>query len=97
MRRLIPALLVVIAAVVVWGALVAPSVSRDGLRGDITATLFYVANWHFISTSTYFASDGVASPLEHMWSLAVEEQFYLVWPLLLVVTATRRADSRGGA
>ena len=64
-----------------------PSFSRDGLRGDITATLFYVANWHFISTSTYFANDGVASPLQHMWSLAVEEQFYLVWPLLLLVTA----------
>ena len=86
MRRLIPALLVLIGAVVAWGALVAPSLSRDGLRSDITATLFYVANWHFISTSTYFANDGVASPLQHMWSLAVEEQFYLVWPLVLVVT-----------
>ena len=62
MRRLIPALLVVIAAVLAWGAFVAPAVSRDGLRSDITATLFYVANWHFISTSTYFASDGVAEP-----------------------------------
>ena len=87
MRRLIPALLVVIAAVLAWGAFFAPAMSRDGLRGDITATLFYVANWHFISTSTYFASDGVASPLQHMWSLAVEEQFYLVWPLLLALTA----------
>ena len=87
MRRLIPALLVVLGVVVGWGAVVAPSVSRDGLRGDITATLFYVANWHFISASTYFASDGVASPLQHMWSLAVEEQFYLVWPLLLGLTA----------
>ncbi len=87
MRRLIPALLVVLGAVLAWSAVFAPSVSRDGLRGDITATLFYVANWHFISTSTYFASDGVPSPLQHMWSLAVEEQFYLVWPLLLGLTA----------
>ena len=86
MRRLIPALLVLLGVVVAWGTLVAPSLSRDGLRSDITATLFYVANWHFISTSTYFANDGVASPLQHMWSLAVEEQFYLVWPLLLVGT-----------
>ena len=85
MRRLLPALLVLIGVVLAWGAVVAPSFSRDGLRGDITATLFYVANWHFISTSTYFANDGVASPLQHMWSLAVEEQFYLVWPLLLLV------------
>lgn len=86
MRRLIPALLVVIGVVVAWGAVVAPSVSRDGLRSDVTATLFYVANWHFISTSTYFANDGAASPLQHMWSLAIEEQFYLVWPLLLLAT-----------
>jgi peptidoglycan/LPS O-acetylase OafA/YrhL len=87
LRRLLPALLVVIGALVAWGAVVAPVVSRDGLRGDITATLFYVANWHFISTSSYFASDGVPSPLEHMWSLAVEEQFYLVWPVLLALVA----------
>jgi peptidoglycan/LPS O-acetylase OafA/YrhL len=87
LRRLLPALLVLIGVLVGWGAVAAPVVSRDGLRNDITATLFYIANWHFISTSTYFASDGVASPLEHMWSLAVEEQFYLVWPLLLALTA----------
>jgi peptidoglycan/LPS O-acetylase OafA/YrhL len=87
LRRLLPALLVLMAVVVGWAALVAPPVSRDGLRGDITATLFYVANWHLITTSTYFASDGAPSPLEHMWSLAIEEQFYLVWPLLLLVVA----------
>ena len=86
LRRLIPALLAVVGVVLAWSALVAPAMSRDGLRGDISATLFYVANWHFVSTSTYFASDGVASPLEHMWSLAVEEQFYLVWPLVLGLT-----------
>ena len=85
LRRLLPAVLVLMGVMVAWGALVAPAVSRDGLRGDITGTLFYVANWHFIATSTYFAGDGVPSPLEHTWSLAVEEQFYLVWPLLLLV------------
>jgi peptidoglycan/LPS O-acetylase OafA/YrhL len=84
MRRLIPALIVLICGVVAWGAISAPSLARDGLRGDITSTLFYVANWHFIATSTYFVDDGAASPLQHMWSLAVEEQFYLVWPLLLL-------------
>jgi peptidoglycan/LPS O-acetylase OafA/YrhL len=96
LRRLMPALLVLMGVMVGWAALVAPAVSRDGLRGDITATLFYVANWHFITTSTYFASNGVPSPLEHMWSLAVEEQFYLVWPLLLlvVVLLVRRPSRR---
>jgi len=86
-RRLVPALLALVAVVVCWAAVVAPAGQRDGLRSDITASLFYVANWHFISTSTYFASDGVPSPLQHIWSLAVEEQFYLVWPLVLVAIA----------
>jgi peptidoglycan/LPS O-acetylase OafA/YrhL len=86
-RRLIPALVPVVGLVLVWSAAVAPPVSRDALRGDITSTLFYVANWHFIATSTYFAGDGVASPLQHIWSLGVEEQFYLLWPLLLGLVA----------
>ena len=86
-RRLVPALLPVVGALLVWGAVFAPSVLRDRLRGDIASTLFYFANWHFISTSTYFTSDGTVSPLEHMWSLGVEEQFYLVWPLLLALVA----------
>jgi peptidoglycan/LPS O-acetylase OafA/YrhL len=99
LRRLLPGVLALIAAMVVWGAAFAPAVSRDRLRGDITATLFYVANWHFVSTSTYFASDGTRSPLEHMWSLAVEEQFYFVWPLLLVVVTVivRRPRARVAA
>ena len=86
-RRLVPALLPVVTVVLVWGAVIVPSVSRDRLRGDIASTLFYFANWHFISTSTYFANDGVVSPLEHMWSLGVEEQFYIAWPILLAVVA----------
>src|ERR1700704_2831433 len=61
-RRLIPALVPVIVLTVIWGASFAPAVTRDGLRGDITSTLLYFANWHFIATSSYFASDGVASP-----------------------------------
>jgi len=95
LRRLIPGLLALMVVVVAWGALAAPSVLRDHLRGDITATLFYVANWHFVSASSYFASDGTQSPLEHMWSLAVEEQFYLVWPILLALVAVAARQPRG--
>jgi peptidoglycan/LPS O-acetylase OafA/YrhL len=82
-RRLVPALVPVVVAMLVWGAVFAPAVLRDRLRADIASTLFYFANWHFIASSSYFASDGVRSPLEHMWSLALEEQFYVLWPLLL--------------
>ena len=84
-RRLAPALVVSVMAVIAWGALVAPALVRDGLRSDITSTLAYVANWHFISSSGYFAATANESPLEHMWSLAVEEQFYLAWPIALFV------------
>jgi peptidoglycan/LPS O-acetylase OafA/YrhL len=95
-RRLLPAVLVMVTAIVVWGALFAPKTQRDALRIDVIATLLNSANWRFISSSSYFAGDGVVSPLEHTWSLAVEEQFYLFWPILLalavmgVVAARRR-------
>jgi peptidoglycan/LPS O-acetylase OafA/YrhL len=82
-RRLAPALIVALTAMIVWGSLEASMTVRDSLRGDITATLAYVANWHFIASSSYFEATGEESPLQHMWSLAVEEQFYVLWPLIL--------------
>ena len=55
------------------------------LRGDVVAALTYVTNWYLIfSQQSYFEQAGRPSPLRHLWSLAVEEQFYLLWPLLLV-------------
>ncbi len=83
--RLMPASLLVIAVVVGWGVLAAPAYQRPSLGADALWSLLYVANWRFISSSSYFANDGTQSPLQHVWSLAVEEQFYLGWPLLLVL------------
>jgi len=61
------------------------SVDLPGLRGDGLATVFYVANWHSIlAHQSYFAQFSAPSPLQHTWSLAIEEQFYFLWPLILL-------------
>ena len=95
-RRLLPALAIVMLTVAVVTLLTATDSQKIALRADLLSTAFYVGNWHFIQTSSYFASTGGESPLLHTWSLAIEEQFYLLWPLLvigatLVVARTRTA------
>ena len=91
-RRLLPALVLVLLSVAVFGAFIATDDEALGLRGDLLGSLFYVQNWRFIfSGQSYFTQFGSPSPLRHMWSLAIEEQWYLVWPLAFagIVTITR--------
>jgi peptidoglycan/LPS O-acetylase OafA/YrhL len=85
-RRLLPAALFVVITTSFVFLLVAPIVRRLPWVGDAQASLLYVANWRFLSQSgDYFAGGDVAqSPFLHFWSLAVEEQFYLIFPLLLI-------------
>ena len=84
-RRLLPALWVMLVVVTLWIVFLDPS-QLGGIRGALLAALLYFSNWWYaFQHVSYFASFGAPSPLGHLWSLAVEEQFYLVWPLLLIL------------
>ncbi|MDQ4090313.1 MAG: acyltransferase [Actinomycetota bacterium] len=81
--RLLPALLVLLVGVWVLVPLLAPD-QGGRLRGDVRAALAYVSNWRLIlEHQSYFEAAGRPPLLQHLWSLAVEEQFYLVWPMVL--------------
>ncbi|MFO1540592.1 MAG: acyltransferase family protein, partial [Chloroflexota bacterium] len=85
-RRLLPAAIVLVVATSAAWVLIAPITERIELVGDARAALLYVANWSFIARSTdYFATDADRSPFIHFWSLSIEEQFYFLFPLLLIV------------
>jgi peptidoglycan/LPS O-acetylase OafA/YrhL len=84
-RRLLPALLLVLVFVAFYAHFALGPDGANSLRADGIATLAYVSNWHFIiDGANYFTATSAPSPLTHTWSLAVEEQFYLVWPLVVL-------------
>ena len=84
-RRLLPALVLMVLAVGAARELL-PAQALDGLRNDAIAAFLWVANWRFVAQKTdYFTQGAPPSPLQHAWSLGVEEQYYFVWPVLLIV------------
>ena len=95
MRRLLPAAVLVIVVTCVLQLLVASEPARISMVADARASLLYVANWQFIhDANDYFASGVEGSPFLHFWSLSIEEQFYVFYPLLLLVVLVRLHWSR---
>ncbi|WP_394843579.1 acyltransferase [Pendulispora brunnea] len=89
-KRLMPALLSVMLAVALYSRFFAKPDELAGLRAEGLATLAYVANWRTImAQKSYWDLFVAPSPLEHTWSLAIEEQFYVLWPLLVALLLHR--------
>lgn len=92
-RRLLPPAALLLIGVALWTWWAGAPETWTARRGDLLWTISYLANWHLLAAGEdYFATYTGASPMRHMWSLAVEEQFYVVWPLVVAlgVVALRR-------
>ena len=87
-RRLLPALFTMMALVTAWTAAFRPD-ALGQLRGDVVAGFFYVSNWYQIWVGLGYTAAGDFAPLRHLWSLAVEEQFYVVWPVVMILLLGR--------
>ncbi len=87
-RRLLPASATVIVATAFASTVLLPALQARSVLGDAIASALYVGNYRFALQGTdYLAADAPPSPFQHYWSLGVEEQFYLVWPALIIGTA----------
>lgn len=96
-RRLLPAMATVVVATTVLGLLILPPGRHIALLREAAASVLYVENWELITSQlVYEAAGAETSPFQHIWSLSVQGQFYLLWPLLTVATVliARRVGMR---
>lgn len=94
-RRILPALIVVMVCALAAGWLILLPIEYESLAREATASALFVPNFLFWSEAGYFDRDAISKPLLHLWSLGIEEQFYLLWPMVLVATARNRILSIG--
>jgi len=90
-RRLLPALFTMMGLLAVYMALFKPR-PMGATRGDLLGGTFYISNWFQIWVGQGYTAAESFAPLRHLWSLAVEEQFYLLWPIIAVLLLRKRVD-----
>ncbi len=96
-RRILPAALLALTGIALYGLTIADAHQAARLPADGLSALTEVANWRFVlGDQSYAALFSAPSPVQHFWSLAIEEQFYLVFPLIVVTTLTRTKGDRKG-
>jgi peptidoglycan/LPS O-acetylase OafA/YrhL len=94
-RRLLPALFLMLLIVLAWVTIFGPA-QPDQFRKAVVSAIFYVNNWQQIAANvSYFARFAPEQPLNHLWSLSVEEQFYIFWPFILLVGLKVIRDRQG--
>ena len=96
-RRILPALIIVIAVTFFVGLLVLPPGALTELGNEAVWSAFFSANFWFFKKTDYFDGASTLKPLLHLWSLAIEEQFYVVFPLLLALLHRSGLRERGSA
>jgi peptidoglycan/LPS O-acetylase OafA/YrhL len=98
-RRLLPASAAVGVVIMIGAAVMSPVLQTRSVFVDGIASALYVSNYRFMFEGVNYLADALPSPFQHYWSLGVEEQFYLVWPALIIGTAwlIRHARRRTGA